>query len=122
MKNRADFYEKLLFGYLAVYGVLHLAAIIILFSFERGWGGFVYILAFWLHLPVFLVASLVSLLGKKTKYSLVWLLASICFLLSNGHWCYMSFQEHSLTPYLPFVLLTVIPIFASTRLVALTRK
>lgn len=122
MKRGTKFYETMLFHYLAVYAALHVLAALYFFGFERGWGGFGYLWAFIPHFPVVLVAILVSFLGKKTKNSWVWFLALVLYLLSNTWWVYVGFLGENATVYFLFILLMIVPIFATARLAVLTKK
>ncbi|MGT2910405.1 hypothetical protein ACVR1I_01675 [Streptococcus cameli] len=121
-QRKIKFYQTMLFHYLALYWVLHVIAAVVLFGFERGWGAFAYLWVFLPHLPVIFVATLVSLLAKKSQNYLVWLLALICFVLSNWHWVYGLFTYVRIDWQIAsLILLTVIPIVATAQLIRLTK-
>lgn len=122
MKRGTKFYETMLFHYLAVYAVLHVLAVLYFFGFERGWLLFGYLWAFIPHVPVMLVAVLVSFLGKKTQNSWVWMLALVLYFLSNAWWLYVGFLGENAAVYFLFILLTIVPMFATARLVAVTKQ
>ncbi|MGT2753507.1 hypothetical protein [Streptococcus ovis] len=122
-KEKIKWYTTLLMYYLLVYGVLHLVGAITLLVFERGWGGFAYIWAFWLHVPLMLLGGIVSFLGKKFQNAYIWLLALICFVLSNAWWVYtVLYNSGSTRLVLLLGLTTIIPIVASSQLFRLTNK
>lgn len=81
-ERKIKFYTTMLMRYLLIYGGLHLLVIIGLLSSESGLGGFAYLLAFWLHVPLMLLGGIVTFLGKKFQNAYIWLLALICFVLS----------------------------------------
>lgn len=122
-ERKIKFYTTMLTHYLLTYGVLHLLVAIGLFVFERGWGGFAYLLAFWLHVPLMLLGGIVTFLGKKFQNAYIWLLALICFVLSNAWWVYtVLYNSGSTRLVLLLGLTTIIPIVASFQLFRLTNK
>lgn len=123
VERKKKFYTTMLMYYLLFYGVLHLLGAIILLVFERGWGGFAYLLAFWVHIPLMLLGGVATFLGKKSQKAYSWLLALICFTLSNGWWVYTALHSTGATKlFLLLGLTTVIPIVASFQLFRLTNK
>lgn len=121
-ERKIKFYTTMLTHYLLFYGGLHLLAMIVLFGFERGWGGFAYFLLFWWHLPIMLIGGILAFLGKKRQSATIWLLILICFILANGWWLYMFlYTGGAMVMILPLMLTTAIPIFASLQLFRMTK-
>lgn len=114
-------HQKLLFGYLAIYALLHVAAIVFFFGVERGWGGFTYLWLFWLHVPMMLIATAFAFLAKKTQNSWVWLITFVLMTLSSSWWLYAGTQEEFTKVYLYPIVLILVPLFVTFQLFRLAR-
>ncbi|MET3558403.1 hypothetical protein ABID29_001526 [Streptococcus rupicaprae] len=123
MKRDAIFYQKLLFWYLAIYGLLHVGWMMYLHQMDSEWGLVVYILIFWIHIPLVLLASFFSFLGKRLRKSWLWGLACLCFVLSNAGWIGMVVQSGGVYYWelLFWSLTTLIPIYSSFQLTRLSK-
>ncbi|MET3558404.1 hypothetical protein ABID29_001527 [Streptococcus rupicaprae] len=121
MKLTVTSYQKLLFRYLIGYWLIQVLLAVFLLLVERGWGGFAYVWLFIPHLPVFLVGTIFSFLGKKTQNRWVWLTAAMLFILSNAWWIYSGLQGEGFRVILYFIPLTFVPIFATVQLARLTK-